>query len=671
MEEPELRDRKWFRCDMCNEEFLIERLLKDHILKVHGSDWEQICSTCGKPCNNVGIKIEKNDGEVETEETEARDRKWLRCDMCGEGFVIGRQLKDHILMSHGSDLQQNATTHGDQSIKIEVGVAHIYPKDEPALIAQPEIESLETRDRKRFKCDMCSEEFLKQRLLKDNISEFHGSDSQSICTTCGKPCSDNVAALQTEEPETRDRKWFGCDTCGEEFTKTDLLKDHILACHESDSQNTCAATVTKGIKIKEDKTGIVHLYAKKGAAFKAQPEIEISEARDRKWFGCDMCNEEFKKERLLKHHVLNSHGSNSKNKCTACGKIFKDDKKLHKHIVQRHREHLSQCEVRVEAITDAHPLNCNLTTSTARQLKGSTRHSKTLKRNQTTEHLTTQQNKKLFKCDQCDRTFIDQKRLSEHVLTHDDDDNDDSVLHVCAECHEVFKEERDPQEHCGQKCAKTKITDKRAHISSQDSLSFNVHNKVEMQKRRRRYQCAVCNKSFKEKSHLVAHLSTHSEEKPFQCTRCHKCFRLKSNLERHMFTHSDVKRYKCTDCGRAFRSRKGHSEHVLTHTGNSSFKCEICGKLFICNSRLERHVVSHSKVKPHHCTLCGKSFSQQGHLKRHVDSVHSDVKPFKCSECGKGFTLKQYLGEHLLSHFDQTGLECEKMWQKIQAATIL
>ena len=707
MEEPEARDRKWFRCDMCDEEFLIERFLKDHILKFHGSDSEQICTTCGKPCGNVGIKIEKNDDNVaalqaEIEEPETRDSRWFRCDMCGEEFVIGRQLKDHILKSHGSDLQNSTTTCGDEGIKIEVGVLHIYAKNEPALIAQPEIKSPDTPDRKWFQCDMCGQEFSRQRLLKDHILKFHGSDFQCLCTTCGKPCSDDdddAAAVQAEmeEPETRDRKWFKCHMCSQEFSKECLLKDHVMTSHGSDSPNNCITPITDSIKIKEDQTGVVHIYAKKGAAFKALPEME---ERDRKWFGCDLCNEEFLKERLLKDHILKSHGSNSQNKCTVCGTTFKDENKLRKHILKHHGEHSSQCEVCDEAITDVNPLNVELPTCTTR-----TTRSKALKRkDQTVVHFTAQKKKKPLKCDQCDITFNDKKQLSEHTLTHgggddNDDNNDDSTLYVCAQCHEVFKEEADLNEHhaTNKICAKTKRDDKLTCESSQlDSLS--VHTKdVNGQKSRyqcavcnkqfkktsrlvvhlsvhseeKPFQCAVCNKKFKTKAYLMVHLSLHSEEKPFQCSQCNKCFRKKNNLDKHMFTHSDVKRYKCAECGKEFRSRKGHDEHVLTHTGNSSVKCKICGKLFICQSRLERHMVSHSNTKPYRCTLCGKSYSQQGHLKRHVDSVHSDIKPFKCSECGKGFTLKQYLGEHLHSHFGRSRFQCKKCGKKFKARQTL
>ena len=45
----------------------------------------------------------------------------------------------------------------------EVDVLQIYAENEPALDVQPEMEEPEVRDRGWFRCDMCDEEFLIER----------------------------------------------------------------------------------------------------------------------------------------------------------------------------------------------------------------------------------------------------------------------------------------------------------------------------------------------------------------------------------------------------------------------------------------------------------------------------------------------------------------------------
>jgi uncharacterized CHY-type Zn-finger protein len=47
------------------------------------------------------------------------------------------------------------------------------------------------------------------------------------------------------------------------------------------------------------------------------------------------------------------------------------------------------------------------------------------------------------------------------------------------------------------------------------------------------YACALCRKSFADRSNLRAHLQTHSPAKNFRCGRCGKTFALKSYLNKH------------------------------------------------------------------------------------------------------------------------------------------
>ena len=47
------------------------------------------------------------------------------------------------------------------------------------------------------------------------------------------------------------------------------------------------------------------------------------------------------------------------------------------------------------------------------------------------------------------------------------------------------------------------------------------------------YSCALCVKSFADRSNLRAHMQTHSPAKNFKCERCDKMFALKSYLNKH------------------------------------------------------------------------------------------------------------------------------------------
>ncbi|NXT27106.1 ZN865 protein, partial [Syrrhaptes paradoxus] len=55
----------------------------------------------------------------------------------------------------------------------------------------------------------------------------------------------------------------------------------------------------------------------------------------------------------------------------------------------------------------------------------------------------------------------------------------------------------------------------------------------------RRFPCGVCQKSFKQSSHLVQHMLVHSGERPYECGTCGRAYNHVSSLIRHRRCHKD------------------------------------------------------------------------------------------------------------------------------------
>lgn len=94
------------------------------------------------------------------------------------------------------------------------------------------------------------------------------------------------------------------------------------------------------------------------------------------------------------------------------------------------------------------------------------------------------------------------------------------------------------------------------------------------------YVCAVCGKSFSQRSGLTHHVPTHSDIKAFQCNICGKAFRQRSGLTHHKQTHSLVKSFNCDICGKSFAQGSGLIHHKSTHSSIKNFSCDVCGGLW-------------------------------------------------------------------------------------------
>ena len=73
----------------------------------------------------------------------------------------------------------------------------------------------------------------------------------------------------------------------------------------------------------------------------------------------------------------------------------------------------------------------------------------------------------------------------------------------------------------------------------------------------RTHECDVCGTTCPSPSKLVAHMRTHTGERPYKCDVCHAAFTA--------------------------------SAHVRAHTVERLYKCDVCHAAFIASGKLSRH----------------------------------------------------------------------------------
>uniref|UniRef100_A0A4W6C3T5 Zinc finger and AT-hook domain containing n=1 Tax=Lates calcarifer TaxID=8187 RepID=A0A4W6C3T5_LATCA len=206
----------------------------------------------------------------------------------------------------------------------------------------------------------------------------------------------------------------------------------------------------------------------------------------------------------------------------------------------------------------------------------------------------------------------------------------DGILGLeCKDCHRSFSNRRQIRKHI---CLREEEEEEE-----EDEEQNGEELKSLLQSQLKIFACEFCNKIFKFRHSLIAHLRTHTQEKPFQCPHCDYASAIKANLNVHLRKHTGEK-FNCQHC---------------------PFNCLSPGHLKVHIERV------HLKVKQH-CSFCEKKYSDVKNLLKHIEkrcdlqylkfkficiSLSAHVRKhlflYVCCVCDGKFVSSQRLKSHL------------------------
>lgn len=307
-----------------------------------------------------------------------------------------------------------------------------------------------------LKCDFC---FTHLEVYQRHMSSIHPEEQEFKCDVCEKLFNDleslkehaNTEHKSKEEPlkENLDTINYNCHFCSYKSTNRSTLNSHVSRKHSTSRKIARMRNNTKN---------------------SAATQLELS---------CDICDFKCPNKRRLKEHLERKHADDYKYECNECGKKFKVKGDMRLHVRFKHKEGPIVCDV------------CGKTCS----------NSNSLYVHQKWAHF-----KPKFECEICHRRMVSQENLDQHILLQ----HERRESFVCEECGKSFNENHRLKQHM------------MTHTGD------------------RPYDCHVCGKAFARRTSFRQHLLIHTGKRPYICDICGKAFTQKPGLICHRKSHPGV-----------------------------------------------------------------------------------------------------------------------------------
>nr|CAD7264694.1 unnamed protein product [Timema shepardi] len=586
-----------FTCEACGLRFGTKHRLNNHLV-CHSEERPHTCGVCGKTFKrqrNLGMHEQNSHGIFSQGMGKEKVVINFPCQVCDKQFTTKHKLAAHM-RNHTGERPFTCETCG-REYKTAAGLGFHTKTSHMVWEGKPMSKYIQDAIKKDFPCKICGK-VLSSRVGREHHIRTHTGERPYKCKLCELALK-TPAQLHAHMQIHSDSKPFPCTYCDKTFRRRPHLVSHLRT-HTGEKPYPCEVC---GRAFSQKGDMKKHQESSTEENIKFTPNV------------CDVAKPDFTQQYSLFHA------------CDKCGKIFLTEKLLKVHL----KIHLQE------------PVKCNLC-------------GRVYKNERVLDtHMSLHKEAKPWPCNYCDKVFIFDSSLQEHIKSDHEPDNSNKTtpnVYTCQICEIKFD----------------KLEELKSHLMS-------THKHLA-----KRHICEFCGAMYHTSNKLKTHLLKHTGEFPFTCEVCGMRFCAKYRLNNHLVCHVDERPHICSVCGWAFkrlRNLRAHEQDshgiVSQGPGNkksvANFSCQMCEWQFTSKKRLDSHMSVHTGLKPFPCEICGSAYATPSKLSFHKKTMHSGLtfrkktlgpkKPFLCSTCGKVLTSNLGLELHMRTHTGERPYECK------------
>ncbi|KAG5671072.1 hypothetical protein PVAND_001286 [Polypedilum vanderplanki] len=240
---------------------------------------------------------------------------------------------------------------------------------------------------------------------------------------------------------------------------------------------------------------------------------------------------------------------------------------------------------------------------------------------------------KKYKCSECLKYFSTNQKLQLHSFTHSGIKNFSCDFEGCQKKFATnLRLQSHKRVHSNEKDKLKRYTCDFCNVSFAQSNALKCHKRTHTNEKPFICPYDGCEKRFTQRTILKTHIAARHEKKfCLKCDvdGCEKLFPRKSFLILHKKRdHENIRDYTCKICDKSYKQQSHLTRHEQSTHLNIRHNCNICKKSFSKKWSLKMHLFKHTETNnfPYKCEECNEMFQRRDKWQKHYEKLHPNVE---------------------------------------------